>query len=110
MRKLLFLLMVFAISISNAMAQKTVTGKVTADGSPLPGVTVILKGTTNGTVTNPDGVYTLTVPQNATTLVFTFIGMKSQEVQIGNQSTIDVAMVADVIGLEEVVAVGYGTM
>ena len=110
MRKLLFLLMVFAISVSNAMAQKTVTGKVTADGSPLPGVTVILKGTTNGTVTNPDGVYTLTVPQNATTLVFTFIGMKSQEVQIGNQSTIDVAMVADVIGLEEVVAVGYGTM
>lgn len=110
MQKLLFLLMVFAISISNAMAQKTVTGKVTdANGAPLPGVTVFIKGTATGTVTSIDGNYTLGVPNDAKALMFSFIGMKTQEIQIGNQSSLNVKMEADVIGLEEVVAVGYGT-
>jgi len=55
MRKLLFLLMVFVATIGSTMAQKTVTGTVTSDGSPMPGVTVVVKGTTVGTVTDPDG-------------------------------------------------------
>ncbi|TNF47094.1 MAG: SusC/RagA family TonB-linked outer membrane protein [Bacteroidetes bacterium] len=92
------------------MAQKTVTGKVTADGSPLPGVTVVVKGTTVGTVTSPDGDYSLSVPANATTLLFSFIGMKPQEIEIGTQTSINVVLMPDVIGLEEVVAIGYGTM
>ncbi|MCF6358728.1 MAG: SusC/RagA family TonB-linked outer membrane protein [Draconibacterium sp.] len=111
MQKLLLLLMVLIVIFSSAMAQKTVTGTVTVDdGSPLPGVTIVVKGTTNGTVTNIDGIYTITVPDAAKTLVFSFIGMKTQDVEIGNQSTIKVSMEPDVIGLEEVVAIGYGTV
>lgn len=110
MQKLFMFLMVFIATISSAMAQKTVTGTVTADNAPLPGATVVVKGTAVGTVTNADGAYTLQVPGNANTLVFSFIGMKVQEVEIGNQSAINVTMEADVIGLEEVVAIGYGTV
>jgi len=110
MRKLLFLIMVFVTAIGSAMAQKTVTGKVTAEDLPLPGVTVVVKGTTVGTVTDPDGNYSLSVPANAKTLLFSFIGMKTQEIEIGTQSSISVDLLPDVIGLEEVVAIGYGTM
>ncbi len=112
MQKLLLLLMVLIVTISGAMAQKSVTGTVTADdGSPLPGVTVFVKGTTTGAITNIDGVYNLNdIPSDAQTLVFSFIGMKTQEIEIGNQSTINVQMESDVIGLEEVVAIGYGTV
>lgn len=110
MRKLLvFSLMLFA-SLSYAAAQKTVTGKVTGeDGAPLPGVTVVVKGTTTGTVTNADGNYSIQVPENDPVLVFSFIGMKTQEIAINNQTSIDVTLEMDVIGLEEVVAIGYGT-
>ncbi|MGC9342577.1 MAG: SusC/RagA family TonB-linked outer membrane protein [Bacteroidales bacterium] len=95
----------------DAGQQQTVSGKVTdSSGSPLPGVTVVVKGTTQGTVTNADGEYSLSnIPEDAT-LVFSFVGMRTQEIEIGNQSTIDVAMEIDAIGIEEVVAVGYGTM
>ena len=111
MRKLLFLLMVFVATISSTMAQKTVTGTVTDDiGAPLPGVTVFIKGTAIGSVTNIDGVYTLSVPNDAKSLMFSFIGLKTQEIEIGTQTTINVKMEADVIGLEEVVAIGYGTV
>src|SRR5690606_6332822 len=111
MRKLLFFVMVFIVTISSTMAQKTVTGTVTDEaGAPLPGVTVFVKGTAIGSVTNIDGVYTLSVPNDAKSLMFSFIGMKTQEVEIGAQTTISVKMEADVIGLEEVVAIGYGTV
>lgn len=111
MRKLLLLFMVLIVAASSAMAQKTVTGTVTDDsGAPLPGVTAVVKGTTVGTVTNVDGVYNLSVPQNAKTLQFSFIGMKTQDVEIGTQTSINVSMATDAIGLEEVIAVGYGTM
>ena len=111
MQKLLMLFMVFIATFGNAMAQKTITGTVTADdGTPLPGVTVVVKGTSIGTVTNTDGEYNLTVPDNANTLVFSFIGLKTQEIEIGNQTSINVTMEQDVIGLEEVVAIGYGTV
>ena len=111
MRKLLLLIVVFVTTISSAMAQKTLTGTVTgSDGAPMPGVTVIVKETVTGTVTNIDGQFTLDVADNAKVLQFSFIGMKTQEVEIGTQTTINVILEADVIGLEEVVAIGYGTV
>lgn len=90
--------------------QKTVSGTVTDDnGQPLPGVAVVVKGTTIGGVTNVDGKYTITnIPENAT-LQFSFVGMQSKEVVIGSQTSINLSMIADAIGIEEVVAVGYGT-
>ncbi|HDR67411.1 MAG TPA: TonB-dependent receptor, partial [Bacteroidaceae bacterium] len=92
------------------MSQKTVTGRVTSeDGMVIPGVTVVVKGTSVGTVTNEMGQYSVTVPEGNDVLVYSFIGMKTQEISVGNQSTINVVMLADVIGLEEVVAIGYGT-
>ncbi len=89
---------------------KTISGKVTDEnGQPLPGVTVVIKGTTQGTVTNADGKYSLSnIPEGAT-LLFSFVGMKSQEVAIGNESQINITMESDAIGIEEVVAIGYGT-
>jgi len=90
--------------------QKEITGKVTdAGGLQLPGVSVIIKGTTIGTVTNADGEYSLTnIPENAT-LQFSFVGMRSQEIEVGNQTNINVTLLEEAIGIEEVVAVGYGT-
>jgi TonB-linked SusC/RagA family outer membrane protein len=92
-----------------AAQQRAVSGRVTDSGNqPLPGVTVVIKGTTQGTVTNADGDYTLTnVPDDAT-LVFSFVGMRTQEVVVGNQTNINVSMEEETIGIEEVVAIGYG--
>jgi TonB-linked SusC/RagA family outer membrane protein len=91
--------------------QNTISGKVTDyGGQPLPGVTVVVKGTTQGTVTNADGNYSLSnIPEDAT-LQFSFVGMRTQEIPIGEQTTINVTMEEETIGIEEVVAVGYGTM
>uniref|UniRef100_UPI0032178F2E SusC/RagA family TonB-linked outer membrane protein n=1 Tax=uncultured Draconibacterium sp. TaxID=1573823 RepID=UPI0032178F2E len=90
--------------------KESVKGKVIDEnGDSLPGVTVLIKGTTNGTVTNFDGEYTLTNVTEGTTLQFSFVGMKSQEIVVSNQTVIDITLVADAIGIEEVVAVGYGT-
>jgi TonB-dependent starch-binding outer membrane protein SusC len=91
--------------------QRTVSGAVTDNsGQPLPGVTVVVKGTTQGTVTNADGNYSLSnIPEDAI-LVFSFVGMRTQEVEVGTQTSINVTLEADVIGIEEVVAIGYGTM
>lgn len=90
-----------------------VRGTVTDDkGMPLPGVTVVLKGTSIGVSTNTDGAYQLTIPdgQENGTLVFSYIGYKNQEVPIGNKTVIDVSLSTDAEALEEVVVVGYGTM
>jgi TonB-linked SusC/RagA family outer membrane protein len=94
----------------NVQQQKSITGTVTdEDGQPLPGVTVVVKGTIQGTVTNIDGNYSISgVPENAT-LVFSFVGMKTREIEVGTQSEINVSMQLDAIGLEEVIAIGYGT-
>ena len=91
--------------------QKSVSGKVTdTNNQPLPGVTVVIKGTAQGTVTNADGSYSLSnIPSDAT-LTFSFVGMKSQDFVVGSQTNIDVTMEAETIGLDEVVAIGYGTV
>ena len=95
----------------NALQQRTISGKVTdSKNQPLPGVTVVVKGTTQGMVTNTDGEYTLSnIPADAT-LQFSFVGMKTHEVMVGNQTNIKVMMEEEAIGIEEVVAVGYGTV
>ncbi len=90
--------------------QKSVSGKVTdTKGLPLPGVTVIIKGTPSGAITNVDGEYTLAyIPKDAI-LQFSFVGMRTEEVLVANQTTINVTMQEEMIGLDEVVAIGYGT-
>lgn len=87
------------------------TGKVTSteDGTAIPGVNVVVKGTTNGTTTDADGNYRLSVPAGSNILVFSFIGLTTEEVSIGERTVIDVPMRADVTQLSEVVVVGYGT-
>jgi len=88
-----------------------VTGKVTdEDGNPMPGVNIIIKGTITGTITDLDGNYSIEVEDPEAVLVFTFIGMHTQEIKVGDQTEINITMAQDIIGLEEVVAIGYGTM
>ena len=101
---------VFDNTAQDAFQQKTVSGKVTdTKNQPLPGVTVVIKGTTQGTVTNGDGTYTISnIPDNST-LQFSFVGLKTQDILIGNQTAVNVSMEEETIGLEEVVAIGYGT-
>lgn len=96
--------------ITASRQQRSVSGKVTDEsGQPLPGVTVVVKGTTQGTISNADGEYSITnIPDDAT-LLFSFVGMKTQEIVVGNQTRINVKMEVDAIGLDEVVAIGYGT-
>lgn len=97
--------------VSTVMAQNTISGKVTAksDGSPLPGVNILIKGTTNGTATNPDGNYTLNVSSLQDTLVFSYIGYNPQTVPINGRSTIDIVLVSKTYGGQALVVVGYGT-
>ena len=91
--------------------QQTISGKVTdSSGSSLPGVTVVVKGTTQGTITDPDGNYTLSDVSSDATLVFSFVGMKTKEVPVSGQRVINVVLKEDAIGIEEVVAIGYGSV
>lgn len=102
---------VFALVSSELWAQdRTISGRITSvdDGTPLPGVNVVLKGTTNGTASDVDGRYSLTVPSTGGTLVISFIGLQSQEIEIGARSTVDVAMSTDVTQLSEVVVTALG--
>jgi TonB-linked SusC/RagA family outer membrane protein len=112
MKKIVLLLAFFAIGLQVLMAQtKEITGKVTSseDGGAIPGVTVSVKGTTMGTVTDMDGMFKLKVPKDSKTLIIAFVGMKTQEVEIGSQSTINVQLASDNIAVEEVVVTsGYG--
>jgi TonB-linked SusC/RagA family outer membrane protein len=98
-----------SFQLINAQAIQ-VTGKVTSseDGMPLPGVSILIKGTTRGTVTNLDGDYVIDVPTDAQTLVFSFIGMKVQEVAIEGRTTIDIVLEPDILGLDEVVITAMG--
>lgn len=89
---------------------RTISGKVVDHaGNPVPGASVVIKGTSNGTITDAAGKYTLSnVPEGAT-LLFSFIGMKSQEIASGNKKAIDVILVEEATGIDEVVVVGFGT-
>jgi outer membrane receptor for ferric coprogen and ferric-rhodotorulic acid len=112
MKKILLLCLtaVFAFASNAIQAQDlTVSGKITSteDGSPLPGVNVVVKGTTTGSVSDASGSYTITAPSTGT-LVFTFIGLTTQEVQINNRTSVDVSMAQDVQQLSEVVVTALG--
>lgn len=91
--------------------QKSIAGRVTdSTGAPLPGVTVVVKGTTQGVITDDNGSYILTkIPEKAF-LQFSFVGMKTQEISVAGKATLNITLVEEAIGLDEVVAVGYGTM
>lgn len=90
---------------------KQISGKVTDDtGQTVPGASVVVKGTTIGTITNMDGGFTLSIPVDSKSLVISFVGMVSQEVIIGAKTTFNVVLAQETIGLNEVVAVGYGTV
>ena len=90
---------------------RQISGTVTSrdDGSPIPGANITVKGTTIGAITGADGRYQINVPQNATTLVFSFIGMINQEVLIESRNTINVELVTDLVTVDEVVVIAYGT-
>lgn len=96
-------------AIKSIQQQKTISGTVTDKaGLPLPGVTVLVNGTTNGTVTNMDGKYTITNVDENASLQFSYIGMLAQVVKVGGQTTINIVMVMDAFEINEVVVVGYG--
>ena len=110
-RHFLLLWLVLCASVSLALAQtRAITGVVKgSDGETLPGVTVLLKGTTNGAATSIDGGYTINVPADSksATLRFSFVGFVSQEVAVGDKTTINVTLVSDVQSLDDVVVIGY---
>jgi TonB-dependent starch-binding outer membrane protein SusC len=111
MKKFLLLCFSFVFVLSIAWAQeRVVTGKVTAsdDGSSLPGVNVVLKGTTNGTVTDSDGNFKLNVPASGGSLVFSFIGLQTQEIPLEQRAVVDVSLGLDIRQLSEVVVTGTG--
>ena len=106
-----FLLVSFLFLASNVWAQdRTISGNISSDedGSGLPGVNVIIKGTTVGTTTDVNGSYSLDVPSDGGTLVFSFIGLASQEIEIGARSVVDVVMSSEVEELQEVVVTALG--
>src|SRR5210317_1649860 len=111
MKKTLLLFIAFTmIGLLSYGQNNVVKGKVTAgDQLGLPGVTIVEKGTTNGTVTNTDGTYELTVRDADAVLVFSFIGFATQEIPTGGKTQIDVMLEEETLGLDEVVVVGFGT-
>lgn len=111
--RVLMTLIFMILAQSIALAQsRTVTGTVVTaeDSEPLPGVSVIVKGTTQGITTGLDGKYQIQLPEDQSTLVFSFIGFVTQEVAVNNQSEINITMNYDMQDLGEVVVVGYGTV
>lgn len=118
LRSLRYLLLLSSLLVTSqvktlvAQEGRTITGTVMLepDNEAVPGISIVEKGTQNGTITNTEGEYSITVSPAATHLVFSFVGMKTKEVEIGNQSVINVTMEEDIIGLEEVVAIGYGSI
>ncbi len=111
MRKLaLFLSMILFVGLQTLSAQtKAISGKVVDDlGEAIPGVSIIVKGTTIGTISRPDGMYNLNVPEDATAIVFTFVGMEMQEVAYTGQATINVTLKSDTKNIDEVVVTAMG--
>ena len=112
MKKIVLLLAFFAIGLNALLAQtKEISGKVTSadDGGSMPGVSISVKGSTLGTITDMDGKFALKVPSDAKTLLFSFVGMESQEVTIGTQAIFNIQLQSQNVSVDEVVVVGYGT-
>jgi TonB-linked SusC/RagA family outer membrane protein len=111
MRKFtLFFVFLLFVGIQGALAQTVVKGTITdaKDGTPLPGVSIVVKGTLTGTVSDIKGNYTLTVPAGYNDLIFSFVGMLTKEMKIDGKSTIDVKLEDDVVGLDEVIVTALG--
>jgi len=111
MKKIALLLAFFAIGLNVLLAQtKEITGIVTSseDGGTMPGVSISVKGTSLGTITDMNGRFVLKVPADTKTILFSFVGMASQEIAIGNQSVLNVQLKPEDISVDEVVVVGYG--
>ncbi|MCE7058754.1 TonB-dependent receptor [Dyadobacter sp. CY343] len=105
----IFSLLLMLAFVTAAHAQNTIKGKIKDEqGQALPGVSVVVKGTTAGTVTDNEGNYTVNAERNAT-LVYSFIGYLTQEIATGNRNSVDITLQTDTKALEEVVVVGYGT-
>ncbi|MCK5367295.1 MAG: carboxypeptidase-like regulatory domain-containing protein, partial [Cyclobacteriaceae bacterium] len=98
------------LNVESVFQERTITGKVTSveDEGGMPGVNVLVKGTAIGSITDVNGQYSLEVPDNSI-IVFSSVGYVPQEIEVGNQSIIDIVLEVDVTALEEIVVVGYGT-
>ena len=109
--RLLMVLIPWLLAGLSVVAQTTAySGKVTEqDGTSIPGVSVVVKGQTVGTVTDLNGKFSIQVPAGSKVLIFSFIGLKSQEVTLGTNKTVNVVMAAEAVDVEEVVVVGFGT-
>jgi TonB-linked SusC/RagA family outer membrane protein len=105
MKKILLTSFLAVLIVCGHAQDRTVSGKVTSaeDGAPLPGVNVVVKGTTNGTATDANGGYSISVPESGSILIFSFIGLQSKEVPVGSMTTLDVTLGLDVTQLSEVV-------
>ena len=114
MRKIVISVLMLLVVLSGSMyaQERTVTGKVTdaADGSGLPGVNIAIVGTSQGTISDMDGNYSIKVPNNSISLSFSFIGYTTQTIAVGDQTVVNASLLASDVGLDEVVVVGYGTM
>ena len=109
MKRILLFGSLFFLTMSLAFAQRQVSGKVTGgeDGSPLPGVNVVVIGSTQGSITDVEGNYRIEV-QDGATLKFSYIGYKDQEIAVGNKSIVDIVMEAELTELNEVVVTAFG--
>ena len=108
--KLLKQLMFLGVMLCGSVIfSQTITGTVTGDGGPLPGVNVIVKGTTQGVTTDFDGLYSIENVASDAVLVFSFIGFTSQEIAVSGQTVINVVLLIDAQALDEVVVTGYGS-
>lgn len=109
-RQVLLCLLLVVVSVANAQ-NKTISGQVTSerDGEPMPGVSILVKGTSNGAISDNDGNFEITVANKGAVLVFSFIGMEKKEVSVGSATTLTVALKSTALSMDEVLVVGYGT-
>lgn len=110
MKKFLLVCFSFCFALTVWAQERVITGRVTSadDGSALPGVNVVVKGTTNGTVTDADGKYSLSIPSSSAALIYSFIGLKTTEVVVGERTVVDVQLGLDITQLTEVVVTAQG--
>jgi TonB-dependent starch-binding outer membrane protein SusC len=115
MKKILLVKIFSVLMLVTSLAwaqERTISGRVTSadDGSALPGVNVLVKGTAQGTITDSDGAYRISLPGGSGTLSFSFVGFVSQDVEVGNRAVVDVRLATDVTQLSEVVVTGYSSI